>query len=89
VKLNILEKFSEKKIQAWNFMKISALGAEFNADGRMDGQTWRSQQSFFAVLQTRLNTSRFVDSVVSGSGVEINLACQAQMSVLMALYTVS
>ena len=48
-KLNFLDRFS-KKHSSINFMKIRPVGAELlHADGRTRG----SQQSLFAILQTR------------------------------------
>jgi len=35
-------------------MKMGPVGAEFCADRRTDGQTWRSLQSLFAILRTRV-----------------------------------
>jgi hypothetical protein len=45
-----------KNTRKSNFMKIRPVGAEFfHADGRTDIQTWRSQQSIFAVFRKHLN----------------------------------
>ena len=49
-----------KNTQISHFMKIRPVGAElFHEDRRTDGQGWRSQQSFFAILRTRLKTKVF------------------------------
>ena len=43
------------------FMKIRPVGAELFHVGGKDRHTWRSQQSLFAVLRTRLKTERVVN----------------------------
>jgi len=43
--------------QISNFIKIRPVGAELiHANGRTDGQTWRSKQSLFAILRRHLIT---------------------------------
>jgi len=55
MKLESLNSFS-KHTPLPNFIKIRPVGAElFHADWRTDRQTWRSQQSLFAILRKRLN----------------------------------
>jgi hypothetical protein len=52
--LNFSYRFS-KNIQTLNFVTIRPVGAELlHADSQTDRQTWRSQYSLFAILQTRL-----------------------------------
>jgi len=48
------QSFEKKKLTS-NFVKIREVGAELShEDGRRDGQTWRRQQSLFAISRTRL-----------------------------------
>ena len=49
-----LRRFS-KNTDPYHFLKIRPVGAELiHADGQTDRQTWRSEQSLFALLRKRL-----------------------------------
>jgi hypothetical protein len=54
--------FSKKNFQISNLMKIRPMITELiHADGRMDGRTWRSQQSLFENLRKRLKKWSMMD----------------------------
>jgi hypothetical protein len=56
MKLEFSRQFFCRKILKQNLMKIRPVGAELlHVDRRTDGQTWRSEQSLYAILRTRLN----------------------------------